>query len=114
MKFNDIIDCFNVSIEGERIIKDLHIYGHLVYVMEIKKSIGPYKQSYIYINYVNRDTGENHRLVTSELTDRADTKSMDAFILKSEKQALLKLIVTLQDKQIWEAIVNGTYKNGIE
>ena len=114
MKFNDVLDCFNTAIEGERIIKDLNIKGHLVGVTEVKKSMGPYRQSYVYINYVNRDTGENFRLVTATLMDRVTVNQVEDFILKSEKQAILKLIITLQDQKIWSAIINGTYKDGTE
>lgn len=114
MKFNDVLDCFNTAIEGERIIKDLNVKGHLVGVTEVKKSMGPYRQSYVYINYVNRDTGENSRLVTATLMDRVTVNQVEDFILKSEKQAILKLIITLQDQKIWHAIINGTYKDGTE
>lgn len=114
MKFNDVLDCFNTAIEGERIIKDLNVKGHLVGVTEVKKYIGPYRQSYVYINYVNRDTGENSRLVTATLMDRVTVNQVEDFILKSEKQAILKLIITLQDQKIWSAIINGTYKDGTE
>ena len=114
MKFNDVLDCFNTAIEGERIIRDLHVRGHLVGVTEVKKSMGPYRQSYVYVNYVNRDTGENSRLVTATLMDRVTVSQVEDFILKSEKQAILKLIITLQDQKIWSAIINGTYKDGTE
>lgn len=114
MKFNDILDCFNTAIEGERVIKDLHIKGHLVGVTEVKKSMGPYRQCYTYINYVDRNTGENFKLINATLMERVTANQVDEFILKTEKQALLKLIVTLQDKEIWSAIINGTYRNGTE
>jgi hypothetical protein len=114
MKFNDILDCFNTAIEGERVIRDLHVNGHLVGITEIKKSMGPYRQSYIYINYVNRDTGENFRLITANLMDRVTVNQVDEFILKTEKQAIIKLIVTLQDRKVWDAIINGTFKDGTE
>lgn len=114
MKFNDVLDCFNTAIEGERVIKDLYVKGHLVGVTEVKKSMGPYRQCYVYVNYVDRNTGENFRLVTATLMDRVTVNQVEDFITKAEKQAIIKLIVTLQDKEIWSAIINGVYKNGTE
>lgn len=114
MKLNDVLDCFNTAIEGERVIKDLHVKGHLIGVTEVKKSMGPYRQCYTYINYVDRNTGENFKLITATLMERVTANQVDEFILKTEKQALIKLIVTLQDREIWSAIINGTYKDGTE
>lgn len=114
MKFNDILDCFNTAIEGERVIKDLHIKGHLVGVTEVKKSMGPYRQCYVYVNYVDRATGENFKLINATIMDRVTANQVEELILKTEKQALLKLFITLQDQKIWSAIINGTYKDGTE
>lgn len=114
MKLNDVLDCFNTAIEGERVTRNLNVKGHLVSAIEIRKSMGPYKQSYIYINYVDRETGNNYRVLTDTFMDRVPTDELDAFIMKSEKQALLKLIVILRDNDMWNSIVNGTYKDGID
>lgn len=109
MKFNDILDSVNTAIEGERVIRDLFVRGHLVSTMEIKKSMGPYKQSYIRIVYVNLDTNTNFEFLTCTYMGKAPVDKIDEFIFEAEKNALLKLIITLHDKDIWQALIEGRY-----
>lgn len=109
MKFSDILDAVNTALEGERVMKDLFVRGHLVSTMEIKKSMGPYKQSYIKVIYVNLDTNENYDFLTSTYMDKAPVDKMDEFILNSEKNALLKLVVTLHTPGIWQSLIEGKY-----
>lgn len=109
MRFNDILDAVNTAVEGERVIKDLFVKGHLVSTMEIKKSMGPYKQAYIRIIYVNTDTSTNFDFLTCTYMGKAPVDKMEEFILEAEKSALLKLIVTLHDKDIWQSLIEGRY-----
>lgn len=109
MKFNDILDSVNTALEGERVIKDLFVRGHLVSTMEIKKLMGPYKQSYIKIVYVNLDESKNIEFLTSTYMGKAPVDKMDEFILESEKRALLKLIITLHTPGIWQSLIEGKY-----
>lgn len=109
MKFNDILDAVNTALEGERVMKDLFVRGHLVSTMEIKKSMGPYKQSYIKVIYVNLDNNKNYDLLTSTYMDKAPVDKMDEFILKAEKNALLKLFITLHTPSIWQSLIEGKY-----
>lgn len=109
MKFSDILDVVNTALEGERALKDLFVKGHLVSTMEIKKSMGPYKQSYIKIIYVNLDTEKNHDFLTSTYMDKAPVDKIKEFIAESENKALLKLVITLHTPGIWQSLIEGKY-----
>lgn len=109
MRFNDILNEINKVIEALRVTRELYIKGHLVSTMQIHKSMGPYKQFYLYIDYIDTDNNQSYRLLTNSLMAKAPSDKLEEIKIELEKSSLFKLITLLHDSNVWESIIEGKY-----
>lgn len=109
MKINDILDCVNGVLESERVIRNLDVRGHFVATIEVKRSMGPYKQAYVNIIYVDTANKTSFPFVTSSTMERALIDHMDVFLETASKHALVKFIYMCHEKDNWEKLIEGKY-----
>lgn len=112
MKINDVLECYNAALDNERIHRELNVKGHFVSTMEIKKSMGPYKQAFINIIYIDIDHKTNRQFVSSSWMERALIDDINKFTETAEKQALIKFIIACNENDVWKKVIEGKY--GIE
>lgn len=111
MKFNDVLEAFNKSIDNAREKKSILVRGFFTSYAELKKnSMGPYKTCCVRITFINKDYVSTP-IIVSSVTDRCLEGKEELLITKAETAALTKLFILCQDNDIWENIVEGTYGN---
>ncbi|MBQ9391970.1 MAG: hypothetical protein IJU02_07245 [Lachnospiraceae bacterium] len=107
MKINDVLECFNAALDSERINKGIKAKGHFVSTMEIKRSMGPYKQAHVTIIYIDLDRKANIPFITSSWTERALVEHLETFKEKAEMQTLIKFIISCNG--CWQQLIEGKY-----
>lgn len=109
MKINNVLEAINRALDEERIKRSLDIKGHFTSTMNIKKSMGPYKQCYINIVYVNPTTKEVKNFCEGTYMERVLVDRVEDFIDIAEQYALTKFFIRCHEPNLWEDIIKGEY-----
>lgn len=109
MKIDDVLECLNKTLDELRAKRSITTKGHFVSTMNIKKSMGPYKQCYITIIYVNLDSKINTPISEGTYMERVLVDRVEEFIGVAERYALTKLFIKLNEPNLWENIIIGEY-----
>lgn len=109
MKIDDVLECLNKTLDELRAKRGITTKGHFVSTMNIKKSMGPYKQCYITIIYVNLDSKINTPVSEGTYMERVLVDRVEEFISVAERYALTKLFIKLNEPNLWENITIGEY-----
>ena len=103
MKINEVLECINKVSDSKR----ENTHGHLIAVTEIKKSMGPYRQAYTHIYYIDLDKKDKYEYCTASIMDRCTKDKEDKLKERCEKEALIKLFSLITVKDNWEKLITG-------
>lgn len=109
MKIDDVLECLNKTLDEIRAKKGYTTKGHFISTMNIKKSMGPYKQCYITIIYVNLDTKTTTPVSEGSYMERVLVDRVEEFVKVAEQYALTKFFIKLNEPNLWEDIIIGKY-----
>ena len=107
MRINEVLEGINKAIDNIREEQGLKVNGHLTSVTTVKKSMGPYRQCYIMVVYVNSDNNTTTELFTKTIMDRVMGDKVDALIAKTE--SLVVTAVVLYMYKHLESLIKGNY-----
>lgn len=111
MRINEVLEALNRAIDEQRGIRGLNIVGHFTSTMNIKKSMGPYKQCYVSIVYVKPEDKEVIPFCEGSYMERVLVDRVEEFINIAEQQALTKFFIRCHEPNLWEDILTGEYGN---
>lgn len=109
MKINDVLECFNKALSLKRNEVSTEAKGHFVAYSNIRNLIGPYKEFFTQIVYVNPITTETKYICNNVITERCSKDSEDIMLIKNEKATLEKFIYLMLQPDIWKEIIRGKY-----
>lgn len=109
MRIDDVLECLNKTLDELRARRGITTKGHFISTMNIKKSMGPYKQCYIIIYYVNLDTKINTPFTEGTYMERVLVDRVEDFIKVAEQYALTKFFIMCNEPNLWESIIIGEY-----
>lgn len=107
MRINKILESINKAIDTIRKEKELNARGHFVAVSTIKKSMGPYKEYRITVDYVNLNSHENYMFCSNTCMERCNTGEE----CKLEEQCTLELLTKffIRWNKLKDKVIVGDY-----
>lgn len=107
MKIDEVLESLNKALDDIRERKQLNVKGHFVALPSIKKSMGPYKEYRIRINYVNGVDNEVHLFCTNTCMERCNAGEEDKLANQCETEVLRKFFICLH--KYYDSIIIGDY-----
>lgn len=109
MKINDVLECFNKALTVDRENQNRENKGHFVAYSNIRKSMGPYREFFTQIVYVNPVTTETKYICNNKLMERCCKDEESIKLETNEKKALEKFIYLMQQPEVWNKVIQGKY-----
>ena len=109
MKINDVLECFNKALTIDRENQNRENKGHFVAYSNIRKSMGPYREFFTQIVYVNPITTETKYICNSTSMERCPREGEPTMLINNEKKALEKFIYLMHQPDVWNRVIQGKY-----
>lgn len=107
MKINSILEGINKAIDVIRINREINVNGHFTAISNIKKSMGPYKEYRIVIDYINLDSHENFMFCSNHCMERCPVGEEYKLEEQCTQEILTKFFIKWDKYK--ESIIVGDY-----